>query len=153
MWWLTIVLDCVVTAVATLICFAYFRRTYGAEGGMELLNQLRKYESTHGKMYAVFVNFRNFWSNILLKCIFTLGCILLIHFTQTMWITIFYVALLAFSIYTYVGRCVHFRKLSEEDRVYARPAQRMAVVVPVCHLIFCGSLYLTYILQMWHPAA
>lgn len=153
MWWLMIVLDCVVTGLATLICYAYYRKTYGTEEGQTLLKALRVYETAHGKVYKVYANFRNYWSNILIKGIFTVGCVLLIYFTDTMWITILYVALVAFTFYTYIGRCVHYKKLTAEERVPAKAAQRAAVLIPVCHLIFCGSLYLTYVLMHWHPAA
>lgn len=153
MWWLAIVADCIVAGLAVLICYAYYGRTYGTPEGGELLKTLRQYESTHGRVYKVYAHFRNYWSNIVVKAVFTVACVLLIRFTDTMWITIIYVALVAFSLYTYVGRCVHYKKLTAEERVPARAAQRLAVIIPVCHLIFCGSLYLTYVLMHWHPAA
>lgn len=151
MWWLSIVADCAVGALAVWLCIVSYRKTYGREGS-ERLGTLRAYEKEHGKLYAVTTNFQNYFGNILVKLGFTAGCIVLIHCTKTMWITILYVALVALSLYTYIGRCINFSKLDSATKEAARPAQRAALAVPLCHLVFGASLYLCYLLELWYPA-
>ena len=146
MWWITIIADIALVAIGFLFCKTYYNKTYGRDLGFFSLSFLRTHEVLHGNIFGIMPNFSNFSYNILLKGFVTIVCILIVHFTDSLWLTHLYIFYLLITYWMFKNRLQHYNSQPEHNRTHIKPALVASFTLPFFHTLFLLLLYITYLL-------
>lgn len=145
MWWITIIVDIALVFLGFVFCSNYYSRHYEKDLGYLSLQFLQMYEIVQGRVFGVMPNFSNFSYNILLKGIITIICILVIHFTDSLWITYLYMPYLFFTYWVFKRRVQHYMEQPNESKTMIKPALVASFTLPFIHTLFLALLYVTYL--------
>lgn len=144
MWWITIIIDVLLVVLAFVFCNVYYNKHYGGNFGPMSLNVLRTHEVIEGKILDVMPGFSNFSCNVLLKCIVTIICIVIIHFSDSLWITYLYMPYLLLTYWVFKNRVQHYNAQTPDNKHFIKPALVASFTLPLFQTIFMISLYITY---------
>ena len=147
MWWITIVLDLALVLIGFLICALYYNKHYGGFLGELSLDCLKTYNVFLGNWFEAMPLFSNFSCNILTKGIITIISILIVHFTDKLWITYLYCPYLIATYRVYGKRVQLYMSEDKEERETIRPPFVASFLLPLFHTLFFVLLFLTYILN------
>ena len=147
MWWITIIIDVLLIGIGFVFCGVYYKKHYGDVFGSISLHVLEGHEILHGRIFGVMPNFSNFSFNILLKGIVTLVCIIVIHFTDSLWITYIFTPYLLLTYWMFKNRVKHFKSQDEAHKDAMKPALVASFSLPLFHTLYLILLYITYVLN------
>ncbi len=144
MWWISIIIETAVIIATFIFCNTYFKKIYGGILGDLSLSELQLHENLNRRIFGTTINFFNISANVLLKGIITFICILIIHFTDKLWISDIYVLYLVLTYFVFVRRFKHYNEQLNQTKKAIKPALISSAVLPIAHTIFYISLFVTY---------
>lgn len=147
MWWITILIDIILVIIAFVFCNFYYNRHYSGVWGEISLDQLRTHEVINGKIFGVTPSFSNFSTNVLLKCIVTIICIVIVHFTDSLFTTYVYIPYLLLNYWMFNSRLRYYKAQPPQFKSFIKPALVASFILPLFQTVFLLSLYLTYFLN------
>lgn len=147
MWWISITIDVALVVLAFIFSSVYYKTQYGGSTGIFLLQGLHIHEVLNGKIFGVLPNFSNYLYNTIVKCIITIVCIVVIHFTDSLWITYLYMPYLLLTYWTFSNRLKHYKAQDANIKHCIKPALVASFIIPIFHTLCLVSLYITYLLN------
>lgn len=140
---LSIFINITVIILAYAFCKIYYKKTLN-DLGVFYFSSLRLHNIFHGSPFSESTNnFSNIYCNVILKGIVTILCNIIIYCFQLLWITYLYVIYLLFSLWVFNKRLQHYRALDTSQKDLLKPAIISSSVIPVSHLIFYLSLFVS----------
>ena len=147
MWWITIIITITLVLIAFLFCNRYYARHYGSSTGRVLLSCLHSHEVLYGSIFRVLPNFSNISCNVLLKSVVTIICILIVHLSDSLWVTYLYLAYLLLTYSTFKKRKQHYNAQDSASKEIMKPALVAFSILPVFHTLFMVLLHVAYYLN------
>ena len=150
MWWISILGVIFLVAISFIICSLHYQKHFSEKNEMNLYftsQVLQMHNALYGKKVDIVNEFSNISFNILLKGIITIICILMIHFTDSLFITSIYIFYLLLTFWVYWNRKEHFKRLDSASKDLLGPVFKITYILPWFHLAFYILLFVTYLLN------
>ena len=147
MWWITIIIDIILIFICSQFCKKYYSKHYASGIGSFSLSFLHTHETLHGRVFGVMPNFANYSLNIVLKGVVTIVCILVVHFTDSLWLTYMYIPYLILTYWTFKTRLQHYKSQPTSTQSHIKPALTASSIIPIFHTISLLLLYVTFLLN------
>ena len=143
MWWISILINLLIVIISVVICIYSYKKT----ADVFFLETMRLHGILYGNALCHQNNFSNIYANVILKFVITCVCIIIIHFSDSLWISYIYILYLLLSYRMFNMRKKEFNSLQSEEKALLKPAFNITILIPVIHTLFYISLFLTYFLN------